>query len=86
MNKTPMDYETLPIGIDWYCPNGHQVFTPKLPYSEPPECGSCGAEMSTDSTAFYDVIESIEHREIAEFEKVEEVRAAVPSMNNRKIE
>ncbi len=66
-----MNTEMLPTGIDWFCPNGHEVFTPKLSYDEPPECGTCGAEMSTESTAFYDVIESIERRGIEDFEKAQ---------------
>ncbi len=68
-----MDDEYLPLEIDWYCPNGHQVFSPKLPYTEPPECGSCGAEMTTDSTAYYDVIEWVERNGIAAIEKVQKI-------------
>lgn len=66
-----MATEKLPIVIDWFCPNGHEVFSPKLAYNEPPKCGSCGAVMSIVSGAFDDVIESIERRGIEDFEKAQ---------------
>ncbi len=63
-----MNDGSFPEGLCWYCPNGHEVFRPRLQYDEPPECGTCGSEMSTDSDSYYDVIELIEVRGIAKNE------------------
>ena len=68
--RSPADDEfSFPPGLTWYCPRGCQAFEPRLPYREPPECGSCGTSMSTDPTASYDVHEAIERRGIAEIER-----------------
>jgi hypothetical protein len=42
----------------YYCPNGHTVFDTN---DTAPECGTCGARMTLDDTAFYDVIERTEN-------------------------
>ena len=65
-------FPLLAPGTTWYCPRGCQAFEPRLPHPEPPECGSCGAPMSTDPSAFHDVLEAIENRGIAEFERAGE--------------
>ena len=65
-------FPPMPPGATWYCPGGCQAFEPRLPHHEPPECGSCGAPMSTDPTSFYDVLEAIENRGIAEIERAGE--------------
>lgn len=54
------------VGKTWYCPNGCQAFTPSLPDDGPPECGSCGREMTTSSHGFDAVHEAIEQEGIAE--------------------
>jgi methanogenic corrinoid protein MtbC1 len=45
----------------YFCPNGHNVFTTT---EVNPECGACGAVMTTDPSQFEDVIEEIEDRGI----------------------
>ena len=54
------------VGKTWYCPNGCQAFTPRLPDDSGPECGSCGAVMSTTSHEFDAVHNAIEQEGIAE--------------------
>jgi hypothetical protein len=50
----------------YFCPNGCNVFTT---LDEDPECGACGSVMSDDPEPFYDVIEAMEERGIAEMER-----------------
>ncbi len=67
--STADELHEAPTYETWYCPNGHNVFTSdSYSRSEPPECGSCGASMSTNSDSYYDVIGEIESAGIARFE------------------
>ena len=63
------------VGKTWYCPNGCQAFTPRLPDDGAPECGSCGAVMSTSSRDFDAVHNAIEQEGIAEMTRCLGIRS-----------
>jgi len=68
VNSTNSD--SKPVSVTWYCPGGHNVFDSSSYNSEdPPECASCGAMMTTESSCYDDVHQMIEDREIYEFEQ-----------------
>ena len=54
----------------WYCSGGHNVFdSTSYSVETPPECGSCGMVMTTDSSSYDDVhqlIEDVGIQEISE--------------------
>lgn len=59
----------------WYCNGGHNVFdSDQYSCAEPPECGACGAVMTTDSEGFEDTMEYLEILGITAFERQEELK------------
>lgn len=64
-----LDPSMIVDGLTWYCPNGHEVYRPVVPERFCPECGTCGASMSTNSDNYYNVIGEIEEEGIARYEQ-----------------
>ena len=56
--------------MTWHCPKGCNNFqSDQYQLDEPPECASCGADMSTESDSFDAVHLAIEEADIALFEQ-----------------